>query len=152
LNQALTRELESMIAEGAAVSPISLSAVARRLALGSRTTLYEPARLERIRNAQMRQQQALRGAMSARQSDTGNVRPQSEMHQLRRQLNELRSYVVQIAINAHRMGMQPDLLLSLSQRETKTAGSLDADRLAIEYLSGIGLLTKLDINVRGLAR
>jgi hypothetical protein len=152
LDQALTRELEGMIAEGAAVSPISLAAVGRRLALGSRTTLYEPARLERIRAARMRQKQSLRAPKSVARSGDGNASSKSDLQQLRRQLNELRGYVVQIAINAHRMGLQPDLLLSLSQREMKTAGTLNAEHLAIQYLSSIGLLAKLDTNVRGLAR
>jgi hypothetical protein len=57
LDHALTSELETMVNEGFRVSPISLAAVARRLALGSRTTLYEPARLERIRAAAERQRQ-----------------------------------------------------------------------------------------------
>jgi hypothetical protein len=34
----------------------------------------------------------------------------------------------------------------------KTAGALNAEHLAIQYLSRIGLLAKLDTNVRGLAR
>jgi hypothetical protein len=152
LDQALTRELEAMIDEGVDVSPISLAAVARRLALGSRTTLYEAARLERIRAASIRQKQSSRALKSAARSALGNAQSESDLHLLRRQLNELRGYIVQIAINAHRMGLQPDLLLSLSQREMQTAGTLNADRLAIQYLSGIGLLAKLDTNVRGLAR
>ena len=115
LDQALTRELEGMIAEGAAVSPISLAAVARRLALGSRTTLYKPARLERIRAARVRQRPTFQAIKSAAR----NAQFQADLQQ---QLNELRGYVAQIAINAHRMGLQPDLLLSLAQRELKTTG------------------------------
>jgi hypothetical protein len=140
-----------MIAEGADVSPISLAAVARRLALGSRTTLYEPARLERIRAARTRQRQLSPGTEPAAGSARG-AHSQSDVQQLRQQLNELRGYVVQIAINAHRMGLQPELLLSLSQREIKTTGTLNSDRLVVQYLSGIGLLAKLDTNVRRLAR
>lgn len=152
LDQALTRELETMIAEGIDVSPISLAAVARRLALGSRTTLYEPARLERIRAASIRQNQSSRASKSATRSGDGHASSKSDLQQLRQQLNELRGYVVQIAINAHRMGLQPELLLSVSQHEMKTTGTLDSDRIAVQYLSGIDLLAKLDTNVRGLAR
>jgi hypothetical protein len=147
LDQALTRELEGMIAEGGDVSPISLAAVARRLVLGSRTTLYEPGRLERIRVAKARQKGAKSVVRSGRDAHC-----QSDLHALRQQLNELRGYVAQIAINAHRMGLQPDLLLSLSQREMKTTRTPNSDHLVIQYLSGIGLLANLDTNVRGLAR
>src|ERR1700704_3352221 len=93
LDQALSRELEGMIAEGPDVSPISLAAVARRLALGSRTTLYEPARLERIHTARMRQKPPSRGAKSAAQLRSANTQSQSELQQLRQQLNELRGYI-----------------------------------------------------------
>jgi hypothetical protein len=71
---------------------------------------------------------------------------------LRQQLNELRGYIAGIAINAHRMGLQPERLLSLSRRELKAIGSLSWDRVLMEYLTDIGLLAKLDSNVRGLAR
>lgn len=40
------------------------------------------------------------------------------------------------------MGLQPDLLLSLSQREMKTSGTLNSDQLVIQYLADIGLLAK----------
>jgi hypothetical protein len=94
----------------------------------------------------------VRHTRPAAQSGGANTQAQSELQQLRQQLNELRGYIVQMAINAHRLGLQPDLLLSLSQQEMKSAGTLNADRLALHYLSGIGLLAKLDKNVRGLAR
>jgi len=151
LDHALTRELESMLAEGIDAAPISLAAVARRLGLGSRTTLYEPARLERIRATMSRQKQTIQANTTTLRPEH-DVRSQSEMARLRKQLNELRGYVVQIAINAHRMGLQPDLLLSLSQREMKNTGMLNSDRVVIQYLSDIALLAKLDTNVRGLGR
>jgi hypothetical protein len=151
LNHALARELESMLAEGVHAAPISLAAVARRLALGSRTTLYEPARLERISAAMTRQKRAVQANTTALRPKHG-VRSQSHVARLRKQLNELIGYVAQIAINAHRMGLQPELLVSLSERELKTSGTLNSDRLVIQYLSDIGLLAKLDMNVRGLAR
>jgi hypothetical protein len=34
----------------------------------------------------------------------------------------------------------------------KTSGTLNSDRLVIQYLADIGLLAKLDTNVRGLGR
>jgi hypothetical protein len=102
LNHALARELESMLAEGVHAAPISLAAVARRLALGSRTTLYEPARLERIRVAMTRQKRAVQANTTALRPEH-DVRSQSDVARLRKQLNELRGYVAQIAINAHRM-------------------------------------------------
>jgi hypothetical protein len=119
--------------------------------LGSRTTLYEPARLEQISAAMTRQKRAVQ---PTRPSCDRNITfaPNSDVARLRKQLNELRGYVAQIAINAHRMGLQPDLLLSLSQLEMETTGMLNSDRLVIQYLSAIGLLAKLDTNVRGLGR
>jgi hypothetical protein len=151
LDHALTSELETMINEGFRVSPISLAAVARRLALGSRTTLYGPARLERIRAAAERQRQALQPRKMAAGSDS---RSESELARLRKQLNEARGYIAQIAINAHRMGLQPEVLFSLSQCELRAGGApwLEADRVVMQYLSAIGFLAKLDANVRGLAR
>jgi hypothetical protein len=139
-----------MLDEGADVAPISLAAVARRLALGSRTTLYGPARLERIRAAKARQRKLSPGSKSGARLPRGDS--QSDMQRLRHQLNELRGYIAQVAVNAHRMGLQPDLLLSLSQLELKTGDTLNPDRIVIQYLSDIGLLAKLDANVRGLAR
>ena len=152
LDQALTRELEGMIVEGVDVSPISLAAVARRLALGGRTTLYEPARFERIRAAGMRQKQSSRGVRSAAQSSRDNAHSHSDLQQVRQQLNELRGYIVQIAINAHRMGLRPEVLLAVAERQLNAGGTLNADRLVVQYLSGIGLLAKVDENVRRLAR
>lgn len=152
LNHALTCELENMLGEGVHAAPISLAAVARRLALGSRTTLYEPSRRERISAAMMRQKRAAQANTTALRLEH-HVSSQSDVvRRLRKQLNELRGYIAQIAINAHRMGLQPELLLSLSQREMKTTGMLNSDRLVIQYLSDIGLLAKLDTNVRGLGR
>jgi hypothetical protein len=151
LDHALIRELESMLAEGVDAAPISLAAVARRLALGSRTTLYGPARLDRIRAAMARQKQSAQRDMLVLRPEHG-ARSQADVARLQKQLNELRSYVVQIAINAHRMGLQPEVLLSVAQRDFNTNGALNADRLIMQYLSGIGLLAKLDANVRGLDR
>ena len=151
LDHALTDELERMIAEGADTAPISLAAVARRLALGSRTTLYGPARLDQIRSAMARQKQAARHDTAALRPEN-DARARSAVAGLQKQLNELRGYVVQIAINAHRMGMRPELLLSVAQRAVDTDGALNADRLIVQYLSGIGLLAKLDANIRGLHR
>jgi hypothetical protein len=149
LDQALTRELEVMVGDGERVSPISMAAIATRLALGSRTTLYEPARLELIRAAKVRQRQlSARARPGARATGSCEL----ELRTLRQQLNELRGYVALIAVNAHRMGLQPERLLSLSRRELKATGSLSWDRLLMEYLTDIGLLAELDSNVRGLAR
>ena len=50
------------------------------------------------------------------------------------------------------MGLQPDRLLFLSRRELRAGGSLSRDRVLMEYLIDLGLLAKLDPNVRGLAR
>ncbi len=92
------------------------------------------------------------------QADTARLRPEHDMHsqsdvvRLRKELNELRGYVAQIAINAHRMGLQSELLLSLSRGEAQTSETLNSDQLVLQYLSGIGLLAKLDTNVRGLGR
>jgi hypothetical protein len=72
-----------------------------------------------------------------------------EVARLRQQLNELRSYVAQIAINAHRIGLQPEMLLCVAQQAIDTDGALNANLLVMGYLSGIGLLAKLDANVRG---
>jgi hypothetical protein len=81
-----------------------------------------------------------------------DARFSSDVVQLRKQLNGLRGYVIQIAINAHRMGLHPEALLSIARRELKSHGAVDADRLVAQYLERIGLLAKLDANVRGLAR
>jgi hypothetical protein len=151
LDEALTRELEVMVSQGERVSPISTAAVARRLALGSRTTLYQSARRELIRAATARQSQlSARARAGAQTIRHGGF--ESDSRELRQQLNELRGYVARIAINAHRMGLQPDRLLSLSRRELKATGSLSWDRVLMEYLTEVGLLAKLDPNVRGLAR
>jgi hypothetical protein len=151
LNKALIRELEVLVGEEESVSPISTAAIARRLALGSRTTLYEPARRELIRAAKLRQSQLSGRARSGAQA-TRNGSLESDLQKIRQQLNELRGYVARIAINAHRMGLQPDRLLFLSRREFRASGSLSWDRVLMEYLTEIGLLAKLDPNVRGLAR
>jgi hypothetical protein len=50
------------------------------------------------------------------------------------------------------MGLQPDRLRTLSQWEMRATGSLNWDRVLMEYLTDIGLLAELDSNVRGLAR
>jgi hypothetical protein len=140
-----------MVAEGERVSPISTTAIAKRLALGSRTTLYEPARRELIRAAKVQQSQmSARAGLGSQASRHGGL--ESDLQKLRLQLNELRGYVARMAINAHRLGLQPDRLLSLSRRELKATGSLSWDRVLMEYLTDIGLLAKLDPNVRGLAR
>jgi hypothetical protein len=151
LDHALNRELESMIAEGLDSAPISVAAVASRLALGSRTTLYGPVRLDRIRSAMARQKQSAQRDMSVLGPEH-DARAQSDVARLQKQINELRTYVVQIAINAHRMGLRPEALLSVSQRDFNTDGAAPADRLILQYLAGIGLLAKLDGNVRGLDR
>jgi hypothetical protein len=98
-----------------------------------------------FRAARVRQ----RPPSQATKSAARNAHSQADLQQ---QLNEIRGYVAQIAIDAHRMGLQPDLLLSLAQRETKTSGAMDCDRLVVQYISNIGLLAKLDTNVLGLAR
>ena len=77
---------------------------------------------------------------------------ESECAKLRKQLNDLRGYLAQIAINAHRMGLQPEALLKAARQQAKNDQGFDADRLILKYLADIGLLTELDPNVRGLAR
>jgi len=152
LDHALASELETMVNEGFRISPISLAAGARRLALESRTTLYQPIRRERIRTAAERQRHALQPQKMAARSDS---RSESEVTRLRKQLNEARGYIAQIAINAHRMGLQPEALFSLARCELRASGvvpRLEADRVVMQYLSAIGFLDKLDANVRGLAR
>jgi hypothetical protein len=59
---------------------------------------------------------------------------------------------VQITINAHRMGRQPQMLLSLAQQDISTDGAVNTDRLVMRYLSSIGLLVKLEATVRALTR
>ena len=123
----------------------------RRLALGSRTTLYEPTRLAKIKAATSRQKQEVVRDMGFLRPESDD-RSQSDVARLRHQLNELRSYVARIAINSNRIGLQPEMLLSVAQQATDTDGALNANLLVMGYLSGIGLLAKLDANVRGPAR
>lgn len=150
LDAALNRELDAMLAEGAERTPISLAAVASRLGLGSRTTLYEPTRREMIRAAANRQ--AERSPPHRKKRPVGpSPHATSEIALLRKQLNDLRAYVAQIAINAHRMGLQPESLLAAAWHQTD-GHALDVDQLVMQYLSHVGLLAKLDPNVRGLRR
>jgi AraC-like DNA-binding protein len=152
LDAALNRELEVMITEGRELAPISLAAVARRLGLGSRTTFYEPARRECIRAAANRQAGLSQQANHKKKPVGQSPHSAKELAQLRKQLNDLRAYVAQIAINAHRIGLQPESLLTAARRQADENCALDADQLVMQYLSNIGLLAKLDPNVRGLRR
>ena len=75
---------------------MSTAAIARRLALGSRTTLYEPATRELIPAAKLRQSQ-LSGRTRSGAQAIRNGSFESDLQKMRQQLNELRGYVARIA-------------------------------------------------------
>jgi transposase-like protein len=147
LDEAVDRELAIMISEGYVVAPISIASVARRLGLGSRTTLYQPTRLAKIRAAITRQREQSNSAQGARRH-----KEDAELKLLRKKLNDLRAYVAQIAINAHRMGIRPEALLPAIRSHPRESDPPAIERIVLDYLSEIGLLAKLDPNVRHLAR
>lgn len=148
LEKALDTELESMLQEGLTLAPITISSVAKRLGLGSRNTLSTLERKSRIQAAALRQRTLLGNDQDRKTRDSLAQldRLKGDKVRLLKDLNSLRVQLVQVAINAHKLGYNPEKLLQALREQKQITDP--AEEVWERYLRKIGLLEKLDSNVR----
>ncbi len=120
LDETLDHELEAMLADGYAASPISIASLTKRLGLSSRSTLHTSVRKAKILGALARQKLATgeevelesrRKSLEEKNAHLGQVNMQ-----LQRQIDHQLELMCRVVANATAKGWDVEYLLSPLRR------------------------------------